>query len=212
MATLNLITLYVNVFTKQLVSVNGSPTSIPPLFYGDMPTFALCPVVPQSNNPNQGYASFDLTGYTSNLTMADAPNAANPPTPFASVDGLAYAKPSGGYAYFSGVVDMTQPAVGAFIGNAASRQAYFNWDVFDANLKRTTLLQTTFQLNASIDTVTPGTPGNPVIYPTLSQLRNLFVPKVGAPGEYFVLQSEDGTKKAQVYLGDDGALKVPSIT
>lgn len=212
MAALNLVQLYLNVFTKTLVSVNGSPTSIPSLFYGDMPTFAIYPVVPAGNNASQGYAPFDMNGYTMNLTMADAPNAQTPPTPFASFDGLAWVKPPTGFYYFTGTVDMTQAAVGTFIGNAQGKQAYINLDVFDSNLKRTTLLQTTFQLNASIDTVAVQPGGNPIQYATLAQIRQLFVPKLGAPGEYFILQSEDATKKIQVYLGDDGALKTPAIT
>lgn len=216
---LNLVQLYINVLTKALVSVAGSPTSIPPMFYGDQVTLAIYPVIPASTitgnplgNAGQAFQTMSLAGYTMNITMAGTPNAQTPPTSFASLGAIAFNTPATGFGFFAGSLDLTQVAVQTFIGNNAAQTAYINLDVADANLKRATLLQTTFQLNASIDVVTPGIPTNPIIYLTAAQIRNLFVPKAGAAGESFTLQSEDGTKKAQVYLGDDGALKTPNVT
>lgn len=208
MAILSLISLYLNVPTKTLVSVNGSPTSIPAMFYGDKQTIQVFPVQPFSSNASQGYIPYSLTGYVCNLTMAGAPNATNPPTPFAAADGLTFtAIPAPGYSYFQGTLDLTQAGVGTFIGNAASAQAYFNIDVFDAALLRTTLFQNTFALNASIDTLAVGPPAPVASYLTANQIAALYVAIGAVPGKFITFQSKDGTKTKTLFLDNDGAEK-----
>src|SRR6185437_3356079 len=125
--SISTVDLYLNVFTKTLVSVNGSPTVIPTQYYGDTPTFRVFPVIPAGNNPAQGYVAIDLSAYTMNLTMADTPDAAAPPTPFASLDGMNW---NAGISGFVGVIDITQAPVGTFLGSSPTKPAYFNLDVF----------------------------------------------------------------------------------
>jgi hypothetical protein len=212
--SISTVNLFVNVQTKTLVSVNGSPTSFPPQFYGDKPTFAIYPVIPNGANANNGYSPFSLTGYTMNLTLAGAPNAASPPTPFAAVDSMVWVPNSapavpGQGGYFIGMVDLTQPAVGTFLtaasAAAATATAYFNFDVFDSLLERTTLIQATFTLNASIDTVNAGPPVNVPSYPTLAQLLNTFVAIAAFPGKFIEFESPDGTKKKAFSCRNDGS-------
>lgn len=205
MATLSLISLYVNVFTKALVSVNGSPTTIPDQYYGDTPTFQFFPVVPNPNGQAGSFVSFDLTGYTSNITMADTPNATSPPTPFADTDGLTWMKPPSGLPFFVGAIDLTQPAVGTFIGALPLKTANINFDVYDPSLFRTTLLQTTFQMKASIDTVTASPPVNVPNYPTLAQLKNMFVQIAAFPGKFILWESPNGLVKKVETLNNDGS-------
>jgi hypothetical protein len=208
MAILSLTPLYLNMLTKTLVSVNGSPTSIPAMFYGDKQTFQIFPVQPVSSNASQGYQQFVLGGYICNLTMAGAPNATSPPTPFAVADGLTYvAVASPGFGYFMGTLDLTQSAVGTYIGNNASAQAYFNIDVFDAALLRTTLIQTTFTLNASIDTLTVGPPAPVASYLTANQIAALYVAIGPVTGKFITFRSADGTKTKTLFLDNDGAEK-----
>lgn len=212
MAELNLIQLYVNVLTKTLVAVNGSPTQIPPMYYGDTPQFQLFPVAPLGGNPQSGYAPFDLTGYSSNLIMADKPNAASPPPPFASLDGLSYVKPASGFPYFQGVIDVTQAAVGTFIGATDSKAAYLTWDVFSPSLRRTTLLQTTFSMVASNDTPAAGPAGPAVQFLTLAQALNLFLLVGAQPGKFIIWQDKNSTHKLLQSLDTDGALKLIPLT
>lgn len=202
---MGLIAIYLDVFNKVLVGVNGSPTTVPNQFYGDTPTFQIFPVVPPlSGNPNQPYTAVSYAGFTMNLTMAGTPNATTPPTPFASFDSMVWNVASNS---FTGTVDLTQAAVGTYIGATAGQVAYFNLDVFDANLKRTTLLQVTFNINASIDTAVVGPGGNAAQYATLAQLQGQFVQIDGnVNGKFIVLRSPDGTQKKTFYLGNDGVI------
>lgn len=202
--SISTVDLYLNVFTKALVSVNGSPTIVPTQYYGDTPTFRVFPVIPAGNNPAQGYVAIDLSVYTMNLTMADTPNAASPPTPFASLDGMTW---NGSISGFVGVIDITQAAVGTFLGSNATKPAFFNLDVFDATLKRTTLIQTTFTLSASIDTVVVQPAGPPVVYITLQQALGMFVQVGPVPGKQIIWQSPTTGIKRQQTLGDDGAMQ-----
>lgn len=209
---LNLIQLYLNVLTGQLVSVNGSPTSIPPLYYGDTPTFFVYPVMPTpGGNPLQSFSSYSMAGYSMNLTMAGPPNAQNPPTPFASLDGLTWVLASSGYSYFTGTVDLTQIATGNFIGNGPGKQAYFNLDVFDGSLKRTTLLQVQFTINASIDTVAAQPGGNPVQYLTQAQSDNKYVQIGAVPGK-FIEWEDSVTGQKYVQNVQNGVLTLTPIS
>lgn len=202
MPTLSLITLYLSIPSKSFVNNGGTPTSVPDQFYGDMPMFAIYPVQPNSSNPsNPNYQPVNLAGYTMNLTMAAAPNAASPPTPFASLDGMTW---DGVNNRFLGAVDLTQPAVGTYIGNASGKIGYFNLDLFDSTLKRTTVYQEQFNMNASIDAVAAGPPGNPIQYITVAQALNLFVQIAGIQGKFINFISADGTKKKTLTLGNDG--------
>ncbi len=203
MPSLSFINLYLNVYAKAFVSVSGSPISVPAQFYGDKPTFNIFPVVPFDSNPSHGYVAYDASGSTMNFTMADVPNAASPPTPFAEQDGIAWNAAS---KSFSGQLDLTQAAVGTFIGASAGKQAYFNLDILDVTLARTTLIQTTFQMNASIDAVAAGPPGPVAQYATLAQLANLFATIAAVPAKHIDFQSPDGTKKVSLSLGNNGAV------
>lgn len=203
MAILSLLTLYLNVPTKSFVSVAGSPTSVPPQFYGDKPTFQIVPVQPAAITA-QGYIAYPLNGYTMNLTMAGAPNAQTPPTPFAAADGLIYVVPNSGFPYFQGTIDLTQAAVGTFIGNAPSMTAYFCVDCFDAGLLRTTLFQYTFSIQASIDTLNVAPPGPVNMYLTAAQIAALYLAIGAVPGKYCVWESPDGTKRRVQSLDNNG--------
>lgn len=197
----SVIKLYVNTYSKTLVNIGGSTILVPSLYYGDQPTFAVFPVIPINDNPLLGYTSVDLTGMSGRITMAGQPNANSPPTPFASLDGIAW---NGSLNCFIGTVDMTQPAVKAFLASAIFQTAYFNVDFFDVALERNTLFQSTFQLGASIDQVTAAPPSGAVVYPTLAQLLNIFVPVAATPGKRIEFQSDDGTIKESFGLRDDG--------
>lgn len=197
----NLVQLFINVLTKTFVSVNGSPTTCPTQYYGDKPQFLICPVVPNSSNPNQGYQPISLAGYTMNIVMAGTPNATTPPTPFASLDGMVW---SGSLNGFTGIIDLTQAAVAAFIQSASSATAYITIDVTDPALERTTFIQNQFQIAASNDTPAAGPSGPPVQYVTLVVALNTFVQIAGFPGKFIVFVSPDGTKTKTLSLNNDG--------
>lgn len=209
----NTVILFINVVTKQFVSVNGSPTTVPTQYNGDKPQLIICPVQPASSNPNQGYISVNLAGYTANIIMAGTPNATNPPTPFASLDGLlwnanAVTLPTGQvFGGFSGIIDLTQAAVATFIGTNASLQAWITIDVTDNILERTTFIQQQFTISASNDTPAIGPSGPGVQYLTVAQALNLFVQIGPIPGKQIIFQSQDSTKKVQQTLGNDGVLQ-----
>lgn len=219
MSALSQVNLYINVFSKQLVSVNGSPTSVPTQFYGDLPTFIIYPVVPNPSIPG-AFLTTSLAGFTMNITMAGQPNAGTPPTPFAQATGLVWNPPgtptgstitgslttNPSYGYFSSNIDITQIAVKNYLvanGNSGAT-AYVDFDVFDPSASRTTLVQTTFQLNPSIDTVIPAPGGGAIVYPTLQQLIGIFVQIGAVKGKYIVFQSPDGTQTKTMQLQNDG--------
>ena len=203
MAILSQLTLYLNVPTKSFVSIGGSPILIPPLFYGDKQAIQIVPVQPYTIAA-QGYQAYPLNGYTGDITMAGAPNAQTPPTPFVAADGLPYIVPATGLPYFQGTADLTVAAVGTFIGNNPGATAYFNFDVWDATPARTTLYQGTFQINASIDTLAAGPAAPLAQYLTAAQIAALYLSKGGVPGDYKIWISADGTKKRVQYLDNNG--------
>lgn len=206
----NLVLLFVNALTKQFVSINGSATVCPTQYNGDKPQFTICPVQPASSNPNQGFVSVSLTGYTMNIVMADTPNATMPPTPFASLSGLvwnagAFTSPTGQiFGGFVGVIDLTQAAVATFIGANAAKTAYITIDVTDPAIERTTFIQSQFSMAASNDTPATGPSGPTVQYLTLAQALNLFVQIGGIVGKQIIFISPDGTKTRQLICNNDG--------
>lgn len=210
MATVNTVVLYFDIINKVLVSVSGSPTSLGTMYAGDKPLFVIYPVQPNVTsgstvwNPNNGYISVNMAGYTMNLTMAGTPNAAAPPTSFASLDGLTW---SATLSAFTGLLDLTPAAVTNYIGSNSSALAYYTIDVFDASNNRTTFTQSTFTIAASNDTPGTGPAGPSVQYLTLAQALNLFVLVAGAPGNNLTLISPDGTQKRVLSCGNDGSLQ-----
>lgn len=206
----NTVTLFIDVNAKKFVSVNGSPTGVPTQYNGDKPQFVICPVLPASSNPNQGYVSISLAGYTMNIIMAGTPNATNPPTAFASLDGMVWnanaaIAPNGQiFGGFVGIIDLTQPAVATFIGTNASLQAWITLDVTDNILERTTFIQQQFTISASNDTPAVGPSGPSVQYLTVAQANNTYVQIGPIPGKQVIFMSPDGTKQVQLTLGNEG--------
>lgn len=201
---LNLIFLNIDVKNKIFVNINGSPASVPVQYDGDKPTFIIYPVQATSSNPqNPTYIPVNLAGYTMNITMADTPNATSPPTPFASLDSIAW---DATQLAFIGTIDLTLASVATFIGANAQKTAYINFDVYDATLNRTTFIQTTFIIAASIDAPATGPAGPAVQFLTLAQALGLFVQIAAIPGKQIIWESPDGTKKIQQTLNNDGAM------
>lgn len=201
----NLVQLFINVLTKQFVSVNGSPITVPTQYDGDKPLFLICPVTPSSSNAsNPQYLPVNLAGYTMNLVMAGTPDATNPPTPFASLDGMAWNASLNG---LTGILDLTQAAVATFIGTAASVPAWITLDVTDPTLNRTTLIQQTFTLSASNDMPAVGPSGPGVQYLTLVMALNTFVQIGPVQGKIIIFVSPDGTKTKTLSCGNDGTMQ-----
>lgn len=203
------INLFINIQTQQLVSVNGSPTSVPDIYYGDIVTFNVFGVQPAANPANIP-TPVNLTGNTMNLTMAGAPNATSPPTPFASFDNAAYSPSlltinSVNYGGYILQPNMTNGAVGAFIGPNPSAIAYINFDIYDAGLNRQTLYQDKFTVKASIDSVTfiPGPPGATTL--TVQQALATFLQIAPFPGKQCLWQSPTTGIKVQQTCDDTGA-------
>lgn len=196
------INLYLNVATKKLVNVGGSPTAVPDLFYGDFPTFNFFPVAPVSSNPAQGFTSVDYTGTTLGIFLSDTPNATSPPTPFAYVTGLAW---NGALKCFSGAVDLTQNTTKNFIGAAATKVATIQFADLDGGGNQNTLLQTQVNMNAAVNAVIPGPaqPGQQLL--TVAQALAMFVLIGFVPGKRIDFQSADSSKKRTLTLGNDGS-------
>lgn len=58
---------------------------------------------------------------------------------------------------------------------------------------------------------TPATIGNPT-YPTLEEMKSLFMLRIGEPGEEKLWISPDGTKKKLQYCGDDDVMHFDEVT
>lgn len=191
-----------SVYSKKLVNNLGSPTTVPDLFYGDTPVFNLFPVTPQDANPNHGYNSSDLTGTTLGIFLSDTPNATSPPTPFAFTTALAW---NAALKCFSGAVDLTQLTTKTFIGANAFKVATIQFAVLDGTGSQNTLLQTTVPVNAAVNAVVPAAaqPGQQVL--TVAQALAMFVLTGFVPGKRIDFQSDDGSKKKTLTLGNDGS-------
>jgi hypothetical protein len=197
---IRLIQLYVDVINKVIVSVQGSPTAVPALYYGDKPTFQIFPVTPGITGVAAGpfsggqYVPASLAGYTMNITLGPAPNAEVPNASYASLDSIAWDATT---SSFIGTMDLTQSGVEDFIGMASSGAAWFNLDVFDATLNRTTIYQTTSAsvvVWASIDAPATGPAGPAVQYVTLAQALGIFVQIGPNPNKFIEFAYAGGVK------------------
>lgn len=113
---------------------------------------------------------------------------------------------------FTGELELGASACSTLLGSATSGTFTLEIEVAES-AKYTTVFQGGITLKAEL---IEGAATNPPVpstsYYTAPETDATFVKKFGAAGDGFYLVSPDGTKRAFVYLDDDGTLKASPIT
>lgn len=193
---------------KQLVSFNGSVTSIPNLFQSNTPTVRVT-VVDPTGGLNPQYQAVDLSGYGLRCSIGDTPTGSSGgPTPLALQDTFTWFA-SG--SYFEADLALNVAAIDAFIGSAASKGAYFELNLTGSG-GRETILQVPFQLSAVVDELTSTSPTPTDQYLTKAEVQATYAPLVGVPGGKIVLKSPNGLYAVELGCNDDGTFGANVIT
>jgi hypothetical protein len=112
-------------------------------------------------------------------------------------------------------IDCNTVPMGTAVSGVPSISAYIEFEFQDADGNKITMGGHQFgAVTIYRELITSGTPANLAseTYLTEAASRAQFVAKVGAPGEGNYYTSEDGLTTLFVYAGNDGELKITSVT
>lgn len=198
---MGLLTLTVDRQAETLVSYLGSVPSLPALFQSNQKSLKV-QVVDPTGNPMIPYSLVDLNGYGLRASVGDTPTgAAGGPAPLTLQDGFIW---NPGSKAFFGDLLLNTAAIDAFLGNSASRQAYFELNLTIAGT-RVTILQTQFALKAVVDELASVAPNQVDQFLTKAECVALFAKLVGDLGQRIVLRSANGLWGRELGCNDDGS-------
>jgi len=195
--------LVVDMQNRRLVSMNGSPSSLPDQFQSNNISLRVQCVNPSLSTLPLGsttYSIQNMSTFGMRVAVGDTPEGAVGPTPLALQTGMAWDGPS---SSFLGTLALNTAAIDGFLGTKASASAYFEVNLTILGT-RITILQTQFTLRAVVDELSGTAPVPTDQYATLNESKALFMPRTGAPGDVLTLTSPNGLIKVELGIDNNG--------
>jgi hypothetical protein len=185
-----------------LAGVSGAASQIPDMFQGNSQDFEIAVYDPAALG---NYTKQDMAGSGLRVSVGDTPTGTSGgPTPLAIQTVWTWNATT---KVFTGTLALNTVAIDAFIGTAASKQAYFEINVTDGSGNRQTILQVTFNLKAVVDEQTSTTPTPTDQYLTKSEMLALFAKLIGDAGKTQVFKSPGAIYGREIGVNDDGTRK-----
>lgn len=204
---MGLLYLAVNRQTKQLVSFNGSATSIPPLFQNSVVTLRVA-VVDPSGSLTAPFTAVDEAGLGMRAWMGPQPiGGAETPDQLALNAALTWNAVG---KYFQGDISLNNTDVDTYLAGQPSKPAWL--ELTETGTNRDTMLQISFALTAVGDEGSSTAPAPADSYYTKAESLLVFMPRVGANGDRLVLKSANGLYGVELGCNDDGTLLTNFIT
>lgn len=206
MSALNLV---IDRQNRRLVNYNGSITTIPPVFQGNVIDLKITVVDPTGSLSGAAYSKVALGSYGLRASIGATPTGTSGgPTPLALQNTFTWDSLDNS---FSGSLECNTAAIDSHIGSAASAAAYFEVNLTISGT-RITILQEVFTLKAVVDEATSTAPTPTDTYLTGADSLALFVKKVGNNGEVIVLKSPGGIYGLELGVSDTGEMISNVIT
>jgi hypothetical protein len=193
---------------RRLVNYAGGITSFPPLYQSNVQDFEITIVDPDPSGKLASYVAVDMNGIGLRVAVGPTPTGtAGGPTVPALELSWTWVPASKKY---TGALQLNTTPVDNLIGALPSALAYFEVNTTTSS-GRVTVLQTQFTLYAVLDELTTTAPTVTDQYFTKAEMLNLFVKKVGLPGERILLKDENGVYARELGVDSNGAFTSDSV-
>ena len=207
-AVIGLVSIYLDIVNRQAYgSQTGGPFSLPGFYYKESVWVAIYPMIPVPSPP--GTRVWSLLGTTINgMSMTVGPLQINDSTNLlVNTVAMTPSVPNSQAAFWYGELPFSSANLDtAFAANPTSIGSFFQVIYGDLDLSQKVAWQPGCVINNVV--ATPGgtvpAPSPGIVYPTLAQLKQLFVPLQGVAGQTFTLVSQNGAHTRTLGENNDG--------
>lgn len=195
---------------RALVSVSGTPTTLPALFQYNLQEFQIQVVDPNGQiGAASQYTTVDLNGTSLRLAITPTPTGtAGGPSVLALQTTWVWDATN---LWFTGSLDLSSSAIGSYIGTASSLAANFELTVTDGG-NRSTVYQGSVILKAAGDEGTATSPTPSELYLPKSESDARYVKRIMDNGSSIVIPDANGVYAVEIKCNTDGTLGMSTIT